>query len=109
MQNCHFVDICKPIVTELPKDDVGIRTVKTFASETFTKINFNSNIYDIAQKEGINVYEMKPLVNFIKENKLLKEKQPNIIIRKILRCRFISDIYNDDKYKCIQDIIKRIH
>lgn len=107
--SCKYVYNCIPIVTEIPNDDVGINTVKTFASETFTKINFNSNIYDIAQKEGINVYEMRLLVKFIKENNLLKEKQPNIIIKKILRCRYIFDIYNEYKYKSIQDIIKRIY
>ena len=52
---------------------------------------------------------MKPLVDFIKENNLLKEKQPNIIIRKIQRCRSILHIYNNDKYKNINNIIKRIY
>lgn len=107
--SCKYVESSKPIVTKLPKDNIGIKTVETFASETFNEIIFNSNIYKTAKKEGIDVYTMRPLVNFIKENKLLKEKQPNIIIRKISRCRFILKIYNDDKYKNIQHIIKRIY
>lgn len=107
--NCKYVNNCIPIVTELPKDNVGINTVKTFASETFNEINFNSSIYKIAKEEGIDVYTMKPLITFIKENNLLKEKQPNIIIRKIQRCRSILHIYNNDKYKNINNIIKRIY
>lgn len=107
--NCKYVNNCTPIVTELPKDNVGINTVKTFASETFNEINFNSSIYKISKEEGIDVYTMKPLITFIKENNLLKEKQPNIIIRKIQRCRSILHIYNNDKYRNINNIIKRIY
>jgi hypothetical protein len=107
--SCKYVDGCKPIVTDLPKDNVGIRTIKTFASETFTQLHFYDKVYNTAKEEKINVYEMKPLVEFIKNNKLMKEKQPNIIIKKILRSRYILDIYNEDKYKNIQDVIKRIY
>ena len=106
---CKYVDGCKPIVTELPKDDVGIRTIETFASETYVQLHFYDEIYKTARDEKINVYEMKPLVEFIKNNKLMKEKQPNIIIKKILRSRYILDIYDEDKYKNLQDVIKRIY
>lgn len=107
--SCKYVYGCNPIITDLPEDNVGINTIKEFASETFKNIHFNANIYDLAIKEGIDVYTMKPLVKFIKENNLLKEKQPNVIIRKILRCRSILSIYNESKYKNIQDIIKRVY
>lgn len=107
--SCKYVDCCKPIITELPNDNVGIRTVKTFASETFNQILFYDKIYNTAKEEKVNVYEMRPLVNFIKKNNLMKEKQPNIIIKKILRSRYILDIYNEDRYKNIQNIAKRIY
>lgn len=106
---CKCIERCKPIVTELPDEKVGIITAECFASETFHQLCFYDKIYNSAKDEKINVYEMKPLVNYIKKNNLMKEKQPNIIIKKILRCRYILEIYNKDKYKNIQDIIKRIY
>jgi hypothetical protein len=106
---CKYVEGCKPIVTQLPDEKVGRRTAECFASETFTQIHFYENVYKTAKEERVNVYEMKPLVEFIKKNNLMKEKQPNIIIKKILRCRYILDIYNEEKYISIQDKIKRIY
>lgn len=107
--SCKYVNECKPIVTEIPSNKPGEETIKTFASGTFNKINYYSNIYDVALNEGIDVYTMKPLVEFIKKNNLLKEKQPNVIIRKILRCRSILSIYKESKYINIQNVIKRIY
>lgn len=107
---CKNMEICIPIITKLPdKDKEGIETVKTFASETHNNMLFYKKVFETAKKEKINVYEMKPLVDFIKNNKLMKEKQPNIIIRKILRSIYILDLYNEDKYIKNQDIIKRIY
>lgn len=106
---CKCIKGCKPIITELPDEKVGIKTAECFASETFYQLCFYDKIYNTAKDEKINVYEMKPLVNYIKKNNLMKEKQPNIIIKKILRCRYILEIYNEEKYINIQDIIKRIY
>lgn len=106
---CKYVEGCRPIVTKLPDEKIGQKTVECFASELYTRILFYTNVYKTAKNEGINVYEMRPLVEYIKENNLLKEKQPNMIIKKILRCEYILNIYNNDKYKNIQHIIKRIY
>lgn len=106
--SCKYVELCNPFVTKLLDENIGKKTVASFASETYNSIIFYNSVYKTAKEEGIDVYTMGPLVNFIKKNNLVKERQPNIIIRKISRCRFILKIYNYDKYKNIQDKIKRI-
>lgn len=52
---------------------------------------------------------MKELIDYIKINKLLEEKQYNIIKFKIQRAHSIMLLYKDEKYKNIINYIKRIN
>lgn len=90
------------------KEESGYKTVKSFAYKTLNTVKYNANIYQTALDEGINVYEMKPLIKYIKENNLMEEKQNKIIINKIIRSHAILHIFNDNKYLHIKDIIERI-
>lgn len=108
---CKKLKKSKIIIPEIfpSKEESGYKTVSSFAGETLNTIKYNANIYQTALDEGVNVYEMKPLIKYIKENKLMEEKQSNIIINKIIRSHAILHIFKNDKYISIKDIIERIY
>lgn len=79
------------------------------AQETYSKILHLTNLYTQAQKDGIDVTNFNEIVDYIKENKLMEDKQKNIIKFKIQRAYAIMLLYNEEKYVNIQDYIKRIN
>jgi hypothetical protein len=123
--NCNFIDKkviqfcykCKKVKKAeiiIPnifpsENELGYKTVLSFSGETLNAIKYNANIYQTAFNEGVNVYEMKPLIKYIKDNKLMEEKQSNIIINKIIRSHAILHIFNNIKYSSIKNDIERIY
>jgi hypothetical protein len=91
------------------ENDECKETKLALAGECHNSILYTSNIYDKARKEGLIKNGWKPLIDYVKNNKLLEEKQINIIKNKIIRCGEIKFIYESDKYKDIQNYIRRLY
>lgn len=121
---CNFInkkeiDICYSckrmkesniIIFNVPsKREIGYNTKLLVAEETYIKLNYNFSIYKKAEEDGIDTINMKQLIEYIKDNKLMEEKQYNIIKNKILRSTSIYRLYNNDKYINILNFIKRIN
>lgn len=79
------------------------------AEETYVKLLYLHDLYNVAEKDGIDTTNFNEIVEYVKENKLIEEKQKNIIKFKIQRASCIMKLYNDSKYINIQDYIKRIN
>lgn len=97
------------VFTAPSNENIGYNTKILAASETFVKLEYLHNLYYTAQKDGIDTSNMKELIEYIKLNKLLEEKQYNIIKFKIQRAHSIMLLYKDEKYKPILEYIKRIN
>lgn len=97
------------IFTDPAKENIGYNTKILAASETFVKLEYLHNLYYTAQKDGIDTSNMNELIEYIKINKMLEEKQHNIIKFKIQRAHSIMLLYKDNKYKPILNYIKRIN
>lgn len=97
-------------IFELPDiNSIGYEAKLLLANETYNKIMYISEIYNKAEKDGIDTNDFDELIDYIKKNKITEEKQINIIRKKLIRCKFILNLYNNEKYKHIQDFIQRIH
>lgn len=95
--------------TKPDENDLGYNCKILAASETYIKLKYLHSLYYTAQKDGVDTSNMKELIDYIKSNKLLEEKQYNIIKFKIQRAHSIMLLYKDEKYKPILDYIKRIN
>lgn len=107
--NCKNME--NVIIVEYPMpniNDEAYNTKLSFAGKCHNSIMYTSGIYDNAYKEGLVKNGWKPLIDYVKTNKLIEEKQTNIIKNKIIRCNDIKFIYELDKYKNIQEYIKRL-
>lgn len=107
--DCKNAKECE--IKEYPIPDVdeeGYETKLALAGKTHNTIEYVTDIYYKARKEGLVKSDFKSLIKYIKENNLMNEKQTNIIRNKIIRCYYINKLYNEDKYKDIQSFIKRI-
>lgn len=107
--NCKNIENCE--IFEYPLPDVNDEYYKTkisLAAACHNSIMYTAKIYDNAREEGLVKNGWKPLVDYVKTNNLMKEKQTNIIKNKIIRCGEIRFLYNSDKYVNIQDYIKRL-
>lgn len=108
--NCKNIENVK--IVEYPMPDINDEAYETkiaLAGKCHNSIMYTSGIFEKAHKEGLVKNGWSPLITYIKNNKLMEEKQINIIKNKIIRCNDIKFIYNLDKYKCIQDFIKRLY
>jgi hypothetical protein len=106
---CKNKEKCK--ITEYTLPDIneeGYETKLALAGKCYNTIMYTANIYSKAHKEGLVKNGWNPLIEYIKKNKLMEEKQINIIKNKIIRCNYIMDLYQNEKYKDIQDYIKRL-
>lgn len=84
----------------------GYRTINNFVETLYYKLLYNNNIYTDAIKDGIDITNWKILIDYIKK---YKEIDTIKIKNKILRSRSLILLFNEDKYKDIQDIIKGIN
>ena len=91
------------------KNKIGYKCKLLAAEETYIKLVYLDNLFITARNDGVDITDLKELVEYIKENKLIEEKQNGIIKNKILRSSSIISLFNDDKYINIQDYIKRIN
>lgn len=108
--NCKNIERCE--IKEYPMPDKCDKVKETkiaLAGECHNSIMYTSGIYDKARKEGLVKNGWEPLINYIKNNKLMEEKQVNVIKNKIIRCGEVKLLYNLDKYKNIQCFIKRLY
>jgi hypothetical protein len=106
---CKNVENIK--IVEYPMPDINDETYETklaLAGKCHNTILYTADIYSKAYKEGLIKNGWKPLINYIKDNKLMEEKQINIIKNKIIRCGDIKFTYELDKYRNIQNYIKRL-
>lgn len=108
--NCKKLEDSKISVFNIPdQNEIGYESKLLLASETYNKIRFNDSIYIKAYDDGVDVSEFKNLIDYIKQNKLMEEKQVNIIKNKLIRCHSINYLYNEEKYEHIKGFIKRIN
>lgn len=106
---CKNIEDCEIIEYEKPnEEDEGYETKIALAGKCYFNIEYISGIFDKAYKEGLVKSDFKALIDYVKKNKLMDEKQKNIITNKIVRCHDIYDIYNLDKYINIKSYIKRL-
>jgi hypothetical protein len=97
------------VFNEPDKNKIGYKCKLLAAEETYIKLVYLDNLFITARNDGVDITDLKELVEYIKENKLIEEKQNGIIKNKILRSSSIISLFNDDKYINIQDYIKRIN
>jgi hypothetical protein len=108
--DCNRIKKSKINVFNLPnKNDRGYEAKLLLAKETYNELSYVYNIYEKAIDDGVDITELTELINYIKENKVLEEKQPNIIKNKISRCHSIIKLYNKEEYKDIQEYIQMIN
>lgn len=106
---CKNIQKCQIIEYELPDEkEKGYKTKLAAAGKCYFTIKYIAGIFDKAYEEGLIKSDFKELVEYVKKNKLMDEQQKNIIKNKIVRCHDIYDLYNLDKYKNIQEYIKRL-
>lgn len=97
-------------VFSMPNEkEIGYNSKILAASETFIKLDYLYKLYDTAETDGIDTTNLKELIDYIKSNKLLEDKQYNMIKFKIQRAASIIKLYNNEKYIPIFDYIKRIN
>lgn len=107
--NCKNIENVKIIEYPIPNiNDKAYKTKLALAGKCHNTILYTANIYSKAYEEGLVKNGWNPLIDYIKNNKLMKEQQINIIKNKIIRCGDIKFTYELDKYKSIQDYIKRL-
>jgi hypothetical protein len=107
--NCKNLKNVKIIEYPMPQENDRAKETKlALAGKCYNNIIYINSIFLKAHKEGLVKNGWKPLIDYIKDNKLMEEKQINIIKNKIIRCNDITFIYNLDKYKNIQGFIKRL-
>lgn len=97
------------VFNEPDKNKVGYNCKVLAAEETYIKLVYLDNLFITARNDGVDITDLKELVEYIKENKLIEDKQNGIIKNKILRSSSIMSLFNDDKYINIQNYIKRIN
>lgn len=91
------------------KKDIGYNTKTLISEETYYKLKYLFEIVKSAEKDGVDTSNWKILIDYIKENKLVEEKQSNIIRNKFIRTKSIYLLYNDSKYDKIENYIKRLN
>lgn len=106
---CKNIEKCEIVEYPLPDiNDEGYETKLALAGKCYNGISYTSGIYDKAHKEGLVKNGFKALTDYVKKNKLMEERQVNVIKNKIIRCYYILKLYNEDKYSNIQNYIKRL-
>lgn len=107
---CKNIKSVKIIEYPMPEENDKAKETKiALAGKCYNNIIYINSIFLKAHKEGLVKNGWQPLIDYIKDNKLMEEKQINIIKNKIIRCNDITFIYNLDKYKNIQEFIKRLN
>lgn len=107
-QGNDFINNFK-VFDEPNKNEIGYNSKILAAEETYIKLNYLNSLFITAKDDGIDITNLKELIDYIKENKLIDDKQYNIIKFKILRASSLISLFNNNKYVYIQNYIKRIN
>jgi hypothetical protein len=111
-RNCKNIDLLELLIKDtifydkLDKTQKGYRTINNFTETLYYKILYNNNIYLDAEKDGIDTTNWNILIDYIKK---YKEIDISKIKNKLIRSKSLMFLFNENKYKDIQDIIKGIN
>lgn len=111
-RNCKNIDLLELLIKDtifydkLDKTQKGYRTINNFTETLYYKILYNNNIYLDAEKDGIDTTNWNILIDYIKR---YKEIDISKIKNKLIRSKSLMFLFNENKYKDIQDIIKGIN
>lgn len=111
-RNCKNIDLLELLKKDtiffdkLDESQKGYRTINNFTETLYYKLLYNNNIYLDAEKDGIDTTNWNILINYIKKYKQIDTSK---IKNKLMRSRSLILLFNDNKFKDIQYIIKGIN
>lgn len=94
------------------KDDVkGKNVINKFIKKCYNDITFQEELWQAGTNEGLNMGNTNVLVDYVRKydkNIDSKENTKKKIQMKIIRCHALMVLFNDEKYKYIQNKIHNI-